>query len=120
MVDHLIWGLRRFFEEILNRSRSLHVSVADIVSDVVIPLLDEIIIVHEVTKKTKNVDSHKSYGLDGLSSRIFEILPVSLLLLLVIIFNNVISTHFYPNSWCQAKCLLYRRPRPCFVRKDKF
>ena len=92
---------KEFFESNLN----LHsdITLTDITSDVTIPVLDDPINIFEVEHETKNMNSNKACGLDGVSPGIFGVLPGPWLLFLTAIFNNVFSSGYYPISWTRAK-----------------
>ena len=63
------------------------------------PELDEVISFDEVCIAIKNMKSHKSPGVDGISAEVYKTLPDHLVHLLPEIFNGIQVTGEYPASW---------------------
>ncbi len=75
-------------------------------TDVNVPILDEPITSTQVEQQAKLMKSDKARGLDGVSPGIFKVLPVSWILIITSLFNNIFSSGVYPQSWARAKLFI--------------
>ena len=73
------------------------------VGNVITPVLDDPISEVEILREARNMNSNKACGLDGITPGIFKVLPGAWLLFLVTLFNNLLSSAWYPSSWSKAK-----------------
>ena len=94
-------------ERLLNPDDAVPIVPDDLVTQVSIPLLDDLFqpeeLLHVVDKQIK---PDKSCDITGLSPGVLKMLPISWLGVLLIIFNTLFVAGLYPITWTSSKLIM--------------
>ena len=78
-------------------------SLDDLLTDVCVPILDDPISYDEVQSQIKSLKSGKASGPNGVPPGLYKMLPVSWILCIATLFNNIFMSSLYPVSWINTK-----------------
>ena len=74
----------------------------DVTTEVTIPVLDEAVTPAQV-EQVKRMKVDKACGPDGLPPGVFSLLPLQWMITLASLFNNILFSGEYPQSWMRGK-----------------
>lgn len=94
---------KEYFEEILNPPNVQECDLAEMETNVSMPVLDSPITAWEVSQQIKKLKPNKTCGPDGLAPGVMKFLPVTWIITISLLFNCIFVSRSYPVRWTLAR-----------------